>query len=233
MGRGGMVHGKPLDSRIAHWDPEPGSGRRAAPSAPRSAAHGFRPLSRGRGHRSAMSSTAVRFMERSRGAFRELEIEIVDCPSLPALLHQRPMESPNRPGPDIHSEVFLRRLMRDQLRLSIFCAGTFLLALFGLPLLNYFFPELMATRVFGFTLTWFVLGVLFFPLVWVIAYLFIQRSIALEEAEVAEAKPQIPNPTSQTNSKSQPPNGGRGSTLLLLGFGAWSFLGFWGLGFGI
>jgi len=57
-----------------------------------------------------------------------------------------------------------------------------------LPLLNYFFPGLMATRIFGFTLTWFLLGVLFFPLVWGIAWLFIRRSFALEQAEVAREK---------------------------------------------
>jgi uncharacterized membrane protein (DUF485 family) len=96
------------------------------------------------------------------------------------------MESPSNPGPDIHSESFLHSLMRRQLRLSIACAATFLIALLGLPLLNYFFPEAMATRVFGFTLTWFILGVLFFPFVWIIAWLFIKRSIALEEAEVQE-----------------------------------------------
>jgi len=87
---------------------------------------------------------------------------------------------------DIHSDAFLHRLMRRQLRLSIACAATFLIALLGLPLANYFFPELMARRIFGFTLTWFILGVLFFPLVWGIAWVFIRRSIALEEAEVRE-----------------------------------------------
>ena len=87
---------------------------------------------------------------------------------------------------DIHSDAFLHRLMRPQLRLSIACAATFLIALLGLPLANYFFPELMARRIFGFTLTWFILGVLFFPLVWGIAWVFIRRSIALEEAEVRE-----------------------------------------------
>ena len=86
--------------------------------------------------------------------------------------------------PDIHSEEFLHRLMRDQLKLSVTCAATFLAALFGLPLVNYFFPELMATRVFGFTLTWLILGVLFFPFVWLIAYVFIRRSIALENEEI-------------------------------------------------
>ena len=87
---------------------------------------------------------------------------------------------------DIHSETFLHSLMRRQFRLSAACAGAFLIALLGLPLLNYFFPEAMATRVFGFTLTWLILGVLFFPFVWVIAWVFIRRSIALEEAEVKE-----------------------------------------------
>jgi uncharacterized membrane protein (DUF485 family) len=94
------------------------------------------------------------------------------------------VQSPGKP--DIHSEAFLHSLMRKQLRLSIACAATFLIALLGLPLLNYFFPEFMATRVFGFTLTWFVLGVLFFPFVWGIAFVFIRRSIALEEAEAEE-----------------------------------------------
>src|SRR6266571_5606981 len=98
------------------------------------------------------------------------------------------MNSPKESTPDIHSEDFLRLLMRRQLRLSIACATTFLIALLGLPLLNYFFPELMATRVFGFTLTWFLLGVLFFPLVWLISWFFIRRSIALEAAEVEEAE---------------------------------------------
>src|SRR5438034_2620516 len=98
------------------------------------------------------------------------------------------MESPISGKRDIHSEDFLRLLMRRQLRLSITCAATFLVALLGLPLLNYFFPELMATRIFGFTLTWFLLGVLFFPLVWGIAWVFIRGSIALEESEVAEVE---------------------------------------------
>jgi uncharacterized membrane protein (DUF485 family) len=89
---------------------------------------------------------------------------------------------------DIHSEAFLHRLMRRQLRLSITCAATFLVALLGLPLLNYFAPELMAKRVAGFTLTWLLLGVLFFPLVWVISFYFIRRSIALEEEESARVK---------------------------------------------
>ena len=96
------------------------------------------------------------------------------------------MELPEDHNADIHSEEFLRSLMRKQLRLSVTCAATFLVALLGLPLLNYFLPDLMAVRVFGFTLTWFILGVLFFPLVWLIAWVFIRKSIALEEAEAPD-----------------------------------------------
>lgn len=94
--------------------------------------------------------------------------------------------SPSTPPHDdaIHSESFLRTLMRRQLALSVACAATFLVALIGLPLLNYFYQPLMATRVAGFTLSWLILGVLFFPFVWIISWIFIRRSIALEEDEV-------------------------------------------------
>ncbi len=93
------------------------------------------------------------------------------------------------PTPDaIHSDAFLARLMRGQLKLSITCALCFMVALVALPLLNYYQPGFMAQRVFGFTLTWLILGVLFFPFVWVISYVFIQRSIALEDAEAKAAQ---------------------------------------------
>ena len=86
----------------------------------------------------------------------------------------------------IHSEAFLASLMRRQLCLSIACAAAFLVALLGLPLANYFAPALMATRVGGFTLTWLILGVLFFPYVWLISGVFIKRSLKLEADEARE-----------------------------------------------
>ena len=99
--------------------------------------------------------------------------------------------NPRPPSPDhdlVHSEEFLHSLMRRQLRLSVSCALSFFLVLLVLPLLNFLAPELMARRVFGFTLGWFALGVAFFPLVWGISWFFIRRSIALEEAEVREVE---------------------------------------------
>ena len=87
---------------------------------------------------------------------------------------------------DIHSEAFLHSLMRKQLKLSVACALSFMVVLLGLPLANYFWPDLMATRICGFTLTWFLLGIGFFPAVWCISFYFIRRSIALEQEEVRE-----------------------------------------------
>ena len=69
----------------------------------------------------------------------------------------------------------------------------FLIALLGLPLLNYFAPDLMARQVAGFTVTWLLLGVLFFPLVWVIAWVFIKRSMSMEQEESSRVKSAQPN----------------------------------------
>lgn len=96
-----------------------------------------------------------------------------------------PSSVPPTPDP-VHSESFLRSLMRRQLKLSVACAAAFLVVLLGLPLANYFAPALMATRVAGFTLTWLLLGVLFFPAVWIISWVFIRRSIWLENDEVEQ-----------------------------------------------
>jgi uncharacterized membrane protein (DUF485 family) len=98
------------------------------------------------------------------------------------------MSTPPSPPDAVHSEEFLRTLMRRQLKLSVACAATFLFALVGLPLANYFAPALMATRILGFTLSWLILGVLFFPFVWIISWRFIRRSIALEQDEVNSVK---------------------------------------------
>jgi uncharacterized membrane protein (DUF485 family) len=98
-----------------------------------------------------------------------------------------PQPTPS-PQDAVHSEEFLHSLMRRQLKLSIACAAAFMLVLFGLPLANYLAPEFMAKRVAGFTLTWLLLGVLFFPAVWAISWLFIRRSIWLEEDEVKQVR---------------------------------------------
>lgn len=108
----------------------------------------------------------------------------------PQGIPQSPSEPPSPKANDyIHSDEFLRTLMRRQLALSTSCAAAFLAALFGLPLLNYLAPGFMSQRVAGgFTLTWLALGVLSLPFVWIIAWVFIRKSIALEESEVRDAR---------------------------------------------
>lgn len=88
----------------------------------------------------------------------------------------------------VHSEAFLHTLMRRQLKLSILCAAAFLVMLLGVPLANYYAPQLMATRVAGFTLSWLLVGVLSFPAVWLISWYFIRKSIWLENDEVEQVR---------------------------------------------
>src|ERR1051326_5456970 len=73
----------------------------------------------------------------------------VHCSDSPSLIHTPPVETPKSDRPEIHTDAFLHRMMRRQLHLSIACAATFLLALLGLPLLNYFRsgnPKVRPTR---------------------------------------------------------------------------------------
>jgi uncharacterized membrane protein (DUF485 family) len=97
--------------------------------------------------------------------------------------HSEPAAEVAGKGDFLHSEAFLAELMRRQLRLSIACGLAFALVLLAMPLLNYYAPGLMATRVGGFPLTWLILGVLFFPFVWTISWTFIRRSLAMEAQE--------------------------------------------------
>ena len=99
------------------------------------------------------------------------------------------MASPPPPHADVaHSAPFLPSLMRRPPALPLARAAPSLVAPPGLPLLNYVAPAFMATRVAGFTLSWLILGVLFFPFVWIISYVFIKRSLRLEEEEVKDAR---------------------------------------------
>lgn len=70
--------------------------------------------------------------------------------------------------------------MRRQAALSLRVAAIFVLLLIGLPLLNLYAPDLAATKVGGFSITWLILGVLFYPITWVLSLYFVNRSEALE-----------------------------------------------------
>ena len=59
-----------------------------------------------------------------------------------------------------------KRMMKKQLRLSLSVAVVFIAVLVGLPLVNLYLPDLAKTNIGGFSLTWLILGVLFYPLTW-------------------------------------------------------------------
>ncbi len=77
-------------------------------------------------------------------------------------------------------------MMKKQLRLSLSVAAVFVVILVGLPLVNLYLPDLAKARVGGFTLTWLILGVLFFPLTWILSSWFVKGTERIDAEIVAE-----------------------------------------------
>jgi uncharacterized membrane protein (DUF485 family) len=77
-------------------------------------------------------------------------------------------------------------VMRKQLTLSIRVALLFFVLLFGLPLVNWLLPEFANSGAGGFTLTWLFLGILFYPLTWLLSGYFIRASDRIEAELVRE-----------------------------------------------
>lgn len=78
--------------------------------------------------------------------------------------------------------ALLGRVMRRQVRLSLGVASVFLGIVLLLPVFNLYYPELASQKIGGFTLTWLILGVLFYPITWGLSAIFIRKSNALEDA---------------------------------------------------
>ncbi|MDH4388541.1 MAG: DUF485 domain-containing protein [Fimbriimonas sp.] len=87
---------------------------------------------------------------------------------------------------DAQKRELTNRLIKRQLNLSFRIAAIFVLILIGLPLVNLYLPDLAATNIGGFSATWLVLGVLFYPLTWVLSSWFVKGSEKLEADIVAE-----------------------------------------------
>lgn len=99
------------------------------------------------------------------------------------------MEPHNEPGDHAHishQRRVVQAVMRRQVALSIKVAAVFLAMLLGLPLVNYFLPSLANAPVFGFTASWLFLGVLFYPVTWVLSWWFIRQSNHIE-ADIAQS----------------------------------------------
>ena len=94
---------------------------------------------------------------------------------------------PAGPDPRVSAEqsavgqVFVRSLIRSQLRLALVVAGGFLLILGAFPLLLAAIPEMAETRLAGIPLDWLLLGAGIYPVTGISAWLYI-RSAARNEA---------------------------------------------------
>lgn len=84
------------------------------------------------------------------------------------------------------AQGLVRRIMRRQAALSLKVAAVFVAILVVLPLLNLYAPALMATRIGGFSLTWFFLAVLFYPVTWILSAWFVKDSDRIEADIVRE-----------------------------------------------
>jgi len=78
-------------------------------------------------------------------------------------------------------------VMRQQARLSLRVAGIFIVILIGMPLINLYLPDLANRQIFGFSATWFFLGIGFFPITWLLSAYFIRESNRIE-AELAQSQ---------------------------------------------
>jgi hypothetical protein len=78
-------------------------------------------------------------------------------------------------------QVFVRSLIRSQLRLALVVAGGFLVILGAFPLLLTVVPGLAETRVAGIPFDWLLLGAGIYPVIGLSAWLYI-RTAARNEA---------------------------------------------------
>jgi hypothetical protein len=81
-----------------------------------------------------------------------------------------------------HGDVYLGRLIRAQLRLSLLGLGAFGGLIGSLPLLFVLFPALREVQPFGVPLPVVILVVPLFPLIVVIGFLYQRRADALDGA---------------------------------------------------
>jgi uncharacterized membrane protein (DUF485 family) len=82
-------------------------------------------------------------------------------------------------NPNEHARL-AAHVMRRQAGLSLRVAFVFLSLVFGLPLLNYFAPQLANYRLGGFTATWLFLGVVFYPITVALSFYFVRHSDRIE-----------------------------------------------------
>lgn len=72
--------------------------------------------------------------------------------------------------------IYMRSLLREQLRLALRVLATLGATVGSLPLVFYLWPGLAELRVLGIPLSWLLLGVLVYPLLIVLGWRYIRRA---------------------------------------------------------
>jgi hypothetical protein len=72
--------------------------------------------------------------------------------------------------------IYMRSLLREQLRLALRVLATLFATVGSLPLLFYLFPGLSGVHLLGVPLSWLLLGVLVYPWFLVLGWRYIRRA---------------------------------------------------------
>ena len=99
----------------------------------------------------------------------------------PAAAARAVQESPETAPESEVGQVFVRSLIRSQLRLALVVAGGFLVILAAFPALLALVPGLAETRLAGVPFGWILLGAGIYPVIGLAAWLYI-RTAARNEA---------------------------------------------------
>ncbi|MBA5846104.1 hypothetical protein [Gordonia amicalis] len=71
-------------------------------------------------------------------------------------------------------DALVRGLMRAQLGLALRLGGSLLVVVVAIPLLAVLFPSLAETTIFGIQITWIVLGLLAYPVLYLTGLLYVR-----------------------------------------------------------
>ena len=80
------------------------------------------------------------------------------------------------PGPGDPSTLYVRSLIRSQLRVALLAAGSFAVVLAGITALLALVPEVRALTVAGIPIAWIVLGAGIYPIVLLIGALVVRAT---------------------------------------------------------
>jgi hypothetical protein len=94
---------------------------------------------------------------------------------VPARPRAREIDAGTRVG-----EIYMRSLLREQLRLALRVLAVLALSVGSLPLVFHLAPELAEVRVLGIPLAWLLLGVLVYPFLGLLGWLYVRQAEANE-----------------------------------------------------